>query len=520
MFQNKYLMLLLFIAMGVHVGLAQSGAVQNWLEEADQLLKAAVVDGLVDYQSLQEQSGELAALVDNPPSTEAGTMVRKAVWVNWYNLAVLHQVLRHYPIGSPQEVPDFFSESFLTYEGRRLSLDELEKEWLLPQFPDARLHFVLVCAAKSCPPLMAGAYFPEQLDRQIGRQTRQAMDDGAFLRVDASANTVELPAIFDWYEADFTAEAESVIAWINAHRSKDLPRAAATSYYTYDWSLNEAERPQPVAKPRSIIQEFTPSRLLPKGSWEVKAFNNLYTETRTSDEEGNRSDVSRSTFLTNIIEGFVGVSPDARVNVGVILTVRSSLISGPEREQPAIDVLRYGNDEQFARSGLAYAAPSVRITPFKRLPRLSFQSSLQLPMFDEESVNGVFFAERSTIFANKVYYDHSFGNGDWQLFSEVAFDYLFGEEAESYANNSGFLPVSAFLSYFPSSKLTFYVNAQHARRIDLGNNFSQDFTLVGAGAKYQLTDRLNIEVSHARFVAGHSSGLGETYNLGFRYVNL
>lgn len=271
---------------------------------------------------------------------------------------------------------------------------------------------------------------------------------------------------------------------------------------------------------QSIIQTYTPSRLLPKGSWEVKLFNNLYTETRGANESGEVSDRPRSTFLTNILEGFVGVSPNARVNAGVIVNFRSSLISSAEMEHPALDALRYANNEEFARSGVSYIAPSVRFTPFRSLPRLSFQSSLMLPMFEEESVNGVFFAERSTIWANKVYYDHSFANGDWQLFTELSFDYLFGPDEESYANDSGFMPVSVFLSYFPSSNLTFYVNAQHARRINLGNNFSQHFTLAGVGAKYQLTDALNLEISHSQFLFGNSSGLGATYNIGFRYVNL
>lgn len=271
---------------------------------------------------------------------------------------------------------------------------------------------------------------------------------------------------------------------------------------------------------QSIIQTYTPSRLLPKGSWEVKLFNNLYTETRGANERGEVSDRPRATFLTNILEGFVGVSPNARVNAGVIVNFRSSLISSTEMEHPALDALRYANNEEFARSGVSYVAPSVRFTPFRSLPRLSFQSSLMLPVFEEESINGVFFAERSTIWANKVYYDHSFANGDWQLFTELSFDYLFGPDEESYANDSGFMPVSVFLSYFPSSNLTFYVNAQHARRIDLGNNFSQHFTLAGVGAKYQLTEALNLEISHAQFLFGNSSGLGATYNIGFRYVNL
>jgi len=60
--------------------------------------------------------------------------------------------------------------------------------------------------------------------------------------------------------------------------------------------------------------------------------------------------------------------------------------------------------------------------------------------------------------------------------------------------------------------------AQHSQRIDLGNEFEQDFTALGGGAKYQLTDELNIEVLYTNFVRGNNTGLGETFNIGLRAV--
>ena len=60
------------------------------------------------------------------------------------------------------------------------------------------------------------------------------------------------------------------------------------------------------------------------------------------------------------------------------------------------------------------------------------------------------------------------------------------------------------------------VLAQHLQRFDLGNEFAQDFTAVGAGAKYQLTDAINIEFLQTNFVRGNNTGLGQTYNLGLR----
>lgn len=519
--RNLFLTLCGLLIGGAAFAQSQTLPPDQWLQQADRFLSKYVIDGQVDYDDLQNQPETVVRLVEKHPATPPGSAERKAVWINLYNLAVIQQVLRHYPLDKPTDVQYFFSEAFIPFAGGTISLDQLEKKQLLPQFPDARLHLVLVCAAVSCPPLRAGAFFPDDLDAALSRQTTTALDDPAFLRVDKDANTVGLSEIFRWYEADFNANYSTITEFINAYRSEALPANAKITYYAYDWSLNEA--PQSTTEPArsgSIIQEYTPSRLLPRGSWEVKVFNNLYTQTEEADAGGTRRPVPRATFLTNTVEAFAGVSPNARVNAGLILTFRSSLISDAEMEQPALDALRYGSDDRFARSGLAYVAPSVRVNPFRQLPRFSFQTSVLLPVFERESVNGVFFAEKSTIVSNRVFYDHSFGGGDWQLFSEVAFDFFLGEAGASYANNSLFMPVSLFLSYFPSSRLTFYANTQHARRFDLGNNFTQDYTLVGLGAKYQLTDGLNIELSHARFVAGHANGLGQTFNLGFRYVKL
>ena len=75
-----------------------------------------------------------------------------------------------------------------------------------------------------------------------------------------------------------------------------------------------------------------------------------------------------------------------------------------------------------------------------------------------------------------------------------------------------------FLSYFPSSKFTVLALAQHSSRVDLGNNFGQNFTAVGGGAKYQLTKALNLEVLYTNFVRGNNTGLGQTFNLGLRGI--
>lgn len=179
------------------------------------------------------------------------------------------------------------------------------------------------------------------------------------------------------------------------------------------------------------------------------------------NENGEVSDCFCVIFLINILEGFVGVLLNVWVNVGVIVNFWFFFIFFVEMEYLAFDVLWYVNNEEFVRSGVFYIVFFVWFMFFRSLLCLFFQFLLMLFVFEEEFVNGVFFVECSIIWANKVYYDYFFVNGDWQLFMELSFDYLFGLDEESYVNDSGFMFVFVFLSYFFSFNFIFYVNVQY-----------------------------------------------------------
>ena len=132
--------------------------------------------------------------------------------------------------------------------------------------------------------------------------------------------------------------------------------------------------------------------------------------------------------------------------------------------------------------------------------------------------NGVFLDQKRFTWQNRFFYDYTFPGDKWQLFSELNSEYHFGDKAESFANNSLSLTPGIFLSYFPSAKFTVLALVQHSQRLDLGNNFAQDFTAVGGGAKYQLTNAINLELLYTNFVRGSNTGLGETFNLGLRGI--
>lgn len=261
---------------------------------------------------------------------------------------------------------------------------------------------------------------------------------------------------------------------------------------------------------QSNIQQYTPSKLIGKGQWDLKWFNNLYTET----EDTFTGDIPRNTFFTSTLEVYTGVGQNKRWNVGAIFEFRSNVVGG----RGALEVFQFDGEEGSARSGFTSIAPSVKFVPIASVSNFSIQSSFFIPLVDNEVENGVFLDQNGFIWQNRLFYDYTFPGNKWQIFSEINSELNFGGADKSFANNSLRLTPGVFLSYFPSSKFTVLVLAQHSQLLDLGSDFSQDFTALGGGAKYQLTDALNVEVLYTNFVRGTDTGLGETFNIGLRAI--
>lgn len=262
---------------------------------------------------------------------------------------------------------------------------------------------------------------------------------------------------------------------------------------------------------KSNIQNYTPSKLLEKGKVDIKWFNNLYTQTK-EDRGGVTVDVPRSTFFTTSLEVFTGITNSKKLNIGLIAEYRYNVF---EFELfPIIPT----NTETKVRTGFSHIAPSIKIAPFSSLPRFSAQSSFFIPAFEKESDENGFLAQKSFIWQNRFFYDYTFRGNKFQLFSDLGTRLFIGDKEEGFANNSLELAPGVFFSYFPTNKFTISTFMQHAQLLDLGNNFTQNYSAVGAGAKYQLNNVLNVETLYSKFVRGTYSGLGQSFNLGLRAI--
>lgn len=281
--------------------------------------------------------------------------------------------------------------------------------------------------------------------------------------------------------------------------------------FTFSFTSINAQQDSSAVE-QSNIQNYTPSKLLEKGKIDIKWFNGLYTQT-LAENRGTITDVPRSTFFTTSLEIFTGASNNKKFNVGLIAEYRYNFFAFQDILNA--EVLNPGDK---TRSGLSHIAPSIKIAPFNALPRFSIQSSFFIPVFNKETNENGFLAQKSYIWQNRLFYDYTFKGNKFQLFSELGTRYFFGDKEEGYANNSLELAPGVFLSYFPTSKFTVLTFVQHAQLLDLGNNFEQNYSAVGVGAKYQLTKVLNFETLYSKFVRGNDTGLGQSFNLGLRAI--
>jgi hypothetical protein len=117
--------------------------------------------------------------------------------------------------------------------GKTYSLNQIEHEIIRPQFKDARIHFAVNCAAKSCPPLYNKAYTEENVNRYLEKRTIQFINDNKYNSI--STKKAEISKIFEWYQEDFG----DLITYLNKYlKQEDISKKAKVSFKEYDWSLN------------------------------------------------------------------------------------------------------------------------------------------------------------------------------------------------------------------------------------------------------------------------------------------
>lgn len=213
------------------------------------LNKYVNASGFVNYKGLK---GDAAALNEylhslsaNPPSDKWSVNEKKAYWINAYNAFTLKLIVDNYPVKSIKDIGPAiqipfvntpWAKKFFKIGNQEMKLDAIEHDILRKQFNDPRIHFSLVCASRSCPPLRNEAYEADKLDEQLNSQGRIFLSDKSKNKI--TSNKIEISKIFSWFKGDFTKNS-SLIDFLNRFSPVKISKDADIDHLSYNWDLNE-----------------------------------------------------------------------------------------------------------------------------------------------------------------------------------------------------------------------------------------------------------------------------------------
>jgi hypothetical protein len=229
----------------------------DWSRWNRQLHEYVDGDGRVAYRDWMRQDRDsLEAVIRNLGGAAPDTWPEKdqlAFWINAYNAGTVWAVFQGRSAESLLGRVRLFRFWTLRVAGEDRTLDEIEHDILRRRFTEPRIHFAIVCASTSCPPLRNEAYVAGRLDAQLDDQARRFINDAERNRIDRQASVVHLSKIFDWFEEDFTRQGsllDYVARFVDDRRTaawlRDGAPGADRDHLDYDWTLNA----QPHQRPR------------------------------------------------------------------------------------------------------------------------------------------------------------------------------------------------------------------------------------------------------------------------------
>lgn len=206
----------------------------------DKLLRKHVSSsGKVNYKSFKSDKIALESYIkllqDNPLQDSWNKNKKMAYWINAYNAFTIKLIVDNYPISSITKLDGGkpWDKKWIKLGGKTYSLNNIENDILRPQYKDARIHFAVNCAAKSCPTLLNRAWTASNLNANFEKQATAFINNANFNKI--SEKNIEVSKIFEWYAVDFG----DLITYLNKYSRTKIKSNAKINYMEYDWNLNE-----------------------------------------------------------------------------------------------------------------------------------------------------------------------------------------------------------------------------------------------------------------------------------------
>jgi uncharacterized protein DUF547 len=216
----------------------------------DQLLAEHVDEnGLVDYRALRRDRRKLDAYLEMVAKADFDRLPRDgklAMLINLYNAATLKLIVERAPAESIRQIPEEerWKDQRWRLGDRTLSLDQIEHDELRAKFIEPRIHFAIVCASRSCPPLRREAYRAAKIEEQLEAQSRRFHETIHGVVINQEKRVVRLSRLYLWYENDFAQASKVSNAEYASRYSAELAEILAGKdrwsfgWIDYDWALN------------------------------------------------------------------------------------------------------------------------------------------------------------------------------------------------------------------------------------------------------------------------------------------
>ncbi len=201
------------------------------------------------------------------PYTLESDEEKKAFWINIYNILIIHGVLYFDIQRTVKEVVSFFIRIGYMIGDLFFSPDDIEHGILRGNLPhprtgkrqfdsvdpknallinsfDYRIHFALVCASSSCPPIEF--YDADNIDYQLDLAGRSFIERNGLV-INEKENIVYLSQIFKWYSSDFGETLQEIVQTASLFTDETTKMYiekhidhVEIKYMPYNWNLNSA----------------------------------------------------------------------------------------------------------------------------------------------------------------------------------------------------------------------------------------------------------------------------------------
>lgn len=220
----------------------EADGLKAFFQNANDFFVKNVKNGKVDYAGISKNKSQLKDLTTALKEMDisgASENEYKAFWINAYNILTIEGIVNNYPIKQPLDVKGFFDEIKYKVANEEITLNDIENKKLRAKLNDARIHFVLVCGAQSCPPIINEAYMPDNVNDLLEQQTKKAVNADYFVEVDKSNKEVTVSKIMKWYKDDFVSGNQKEIDFLNKYRKEKISADYTLKHKEYNWDLNK-----------------------------------------------------------------------------------------------------------------------------------------------------------------------------------------------------------------------------------------------------------------------------------------